>query len=132
MMLDAFKAWVSKADVVHVRPNALRSLSSISFLGGGVFVLWLASGIRDDQIFKYLLFSVGSLPFVATIIAYFIWMFWDPDRPQSEEFVLRREELSIYVHGRQGQTEPIEEPIHELPNVPETELPETPARREGE
>jgi len=129
-MLDAFKALISKADVVHVRPNALRSLSSISFLGGGVFILWLASGIHDDPIFKYLLFGMGSLPFVATVVAYFIWMFRDPDRLQSEEYVLRRTELSIYVHDAGGQTKPLEEPERKLQNVQETAPPQIAARKE--
>lgn len=125
------KAWLSKADMVHVRPNTMRPLSSISFLGGGVFVLWLASGIHDDPVFKYLLLGVGALPFLATIIAYFLLMFRDPDGLRSEEFILKRQELFIYRHDKAGQTKPLEEPQHQMPNVPETEPPKIQAQREG-
>jgi hypothetical protein len=128
-MLDVIKAWLAKADVVHVRPNALRVLSSPTYIGGGVVVVWIAIGIHDDPVSRYFLMLVGAIPFLTTACAYFFWAFRDPDRLQSEEFILRKQELAIVVHDRPGQTKSLEESKGHLLNVPETEPARTSEQR---
>ena len=44
---------------------------------------------------RYAQAPLGALPLFAVIIAYFLFLFRDPDRLQSEEYVLKLRELSL-------------------------------------
>ena len=50
---------------------------------------------QSDAVLKYGLVGLGALPFVCLAVAYFILLFLDRDRLQSEAFVLRQQELAI-------------------------------------
>ncbi len=51
--------------------------------------------LRDDAVLKYGFLAGFIFPLMATIIAFFWLMIKDPNRLQSEEFILRQQELSI-------------------------------------
>ena len=121
MKLDeAIKGWTSRAGIVRVR-NVLNPL--LWLCGLITPISWAAVYfLRDDPVAKYCLLTFGTLPILATLIGYFIWMFRDPDRLQSEEFVLRQQELTIYRRSEEGEPRPLETDKKMLPNVAETEL----------
>jgi hypothetical protein len=69
---------------------------------------WIAAYFfRDDTILKYFLFGVGAFPIFATLVAYFIFMFRDPNRLQSEEYQLHHEALQI-LHKRGDANEVVD------------------------
>jgi hypothetical protein len=115
---EAIRSWTSRAGVVRVR-NALNPL----LWAAGVLtpMSWIAAyAFRDDAILKYALVAFGALPGLATLASHLYFMFRDPDRLQSEEFVLRQQELSIVSRSGNGPR-PIESEGRELPNVVEVE-----------
>ncbi len=95
---EIIKIAISRAGIVKVR-NALASLLWLSLI-----CLPIASGVaylfRDDPILKYGFAIVAAAPILAAIIAYFLFLFRDPNRLQSEEFVLRHHaQQSIQTKG---------------------------------
>jgi hypothetical protein len=58
---------------------------------------------RDDAIVKYLLLAAALGTLLAALAGFFILSFRDPDRLQSEEFVLRQRELIIYEKGANAE-----------------------------
>jgi hypothetical protein len=84
---------ISRAGVVRVR-NALNALLwllaiSLPLCLSGIYLF------RDDAVLKYGFLAGFIFPLMATIIAFFWLMIKDPNRLQSEEFILRQQELSI-------------------------------------
>ena len=53
------------------------------------------------------LFSTGTLLLGVTIVAYFILLFRDPDRLQSEEYRLRQRELTM-IYGKGADAEVVD------------------------
>jgi hypothetical protein len=94
---DTIGNFTSRAGTVRVR-NALNPLLWTMALV--VPTSWIAAYFfRDEAMLEYALFGVGALPIFATLVAYFIFMFRDPNRLQSEEYQLRHEVLQI-LHKR--------------------------------
>jgi hypothetical protein len=61
----------------------------------------LAAVFVDGQLLKLTFLGFAGISIGSTLVAYFIFMFRDPDRLQSEEYQLRQRELRmIYRHGR--------------------------------
>ena len=61
----------------------------------------LAAVFVDGQLLKLTFLGFAGISIVSTLVAYFIFVFRDPDRLQSEEYQLRQRELRmIYRHGR--------------------------------
>jgi hypothetical protein len=121
MKLDeAIKSWTSRAGVIRVRNvlNPLLWLCGLITPSSWAAVYFL----REEPVIKYFLLASGAVPILATLISYFIWMFRDPDRLQSEEFVLRQQELTIYRRSEEGGARPLETDKTMLPNVAEIEL----------
>jgi hypothetical protein len=56
---------------------------------------FILSAIVDDRLIRVLLICFATIPVVATLIAYVIFMFRDPDRLQSEEYRIRQRALQI-------------------------------------
>lgn len=79
---DAIRSWTSRAGVVRVR-NALNPLLWMTALVVPTSLL-AAYLFRDDPILKYGLFVLGASSVIATLVGYFILLFRDPDRLQSE------------------------------------------------
>lgn len=70
------------------------------FCGCRLFACPLRPLFRDDPILNYVFALVAIAPIVAAIIAYFLFLFRDPNRLQSEEFVLRHHaQQSILTKG---------------------------------
>lgn len=112
--------WISRAGVVRVRNARNPLLWMIALVTP---TSWLAVYfLRDDIIVKYFFTAIGSLPVFGATVAYFIFIFRDPDRLQSEEFVLKQQELSIIRSGR-GEPKLVEVPDHTLPNIAEPDQP---------
>jgi len=84
---------ISRAGVVRVRNalNAMLWLCALCLLSSLIGLYFF----RDDPELKYLLAGLLSLPVLATTVCYFWFMFREPNRLQSEEFVLRQQELSV-------------------------------------
>jgi hypothetical protein len=62
---------------------------------------FILSAVVDDRLIRVLLICFAALPVIATLIAYVIFMFRDPDRLQSEEYRIRQRALQIlYRKGR--------------------------------
>ncbi len=71
--------------------NPLLWLSPIS-----ATICWIAAYVfRDDPILKYGFAGLGSLPIIASLVAYFLYFFLDRDRLQSEEFILKVRQLQL-------------------------------------
>lgn len=111
---QAIGNWISRAGVVNPLLWMIALVTPTSWLG--------AYFLRDDIIAKYFFMAIGSLPVFGTTIAYFIFMFRDPNRLQSEEYLERLEELSIIRAGR-GEPKLVEAPDHALPNIAEPAQP---------
>ena len=61
----------------------------------------LAAVFVDGRLLKLTFLGFAGISIGSTLVAYFIFMFRDPDRLQSEEYQLRQRELRmIYRHGR--------------------------------
>jgi hypothetical protein len=87
---EIIKSGISRADVVRVR-SALNPL-----LWALPPTCWATAYVfRDDSVLRYAQAPLGALPLFAVIIAYFLFLFRDPDRLQSEEYVLKLRELSL-------------------------------------
>ena len=64
-----------------------------------IIFLVAAYAFRDDPVLKYAFASLGALPTVASLVAYFMYFFQDRDRLQSEEFVLKAETVDYRTEG---------------------------------
>ncbi|HMK90881.1 MAG TPA: hypothetical protein VK446_14765 [Methylocystis sp.] len=105
--------WTSRAGVIRVR-NALNPLLWTAALVTPTS--WLAAYFfRDDAPLKYFFSGMGSLPVFGTLIAYFIYMFRDPDRLQSEEYLLRQHAIQI-LYKKDATTE-IVDIVNEAPRL---------------
>jgi hypothetical protein len=116
---DAIKSWSSRAGIVRVRS----ALNPILWTMAVALPLFLLSAyfFRDDYFAKWVLLMLAASSFLVTIVSYFIFLFRDPDRLQSEEFVLKQQELVIASRSREGLPQPIEAEGQELPNVAEVD-----------
>ncbi len=113
---ETIQYWTSRANVVRVK-NAVNTLLWMTALVTPTS--WLAAYFfQSDAILKYGFSLFGALPVFAALFAYFYFMLKDPDRLQSEEFVLRQQELSIY-RSSDGAPKPIETEERMLPNIAE-------------
>ena len=94
MSLDGLiRSATSRAGVVRVS-NVLNSLLWASATATPIcFVFSYVFG--SDPLLHYGLAGLGSLPILLMLVAYVYFMFRQPDRLQSEEFVLRQQEISI-------------------------------------
>ncbi|BDV33605.1 hypothetical protein SS37A_11340 [Methylocystis iwaonis] len=102
---DAIGSFTSRAGVVRVR-NALNPMLWTTAV---VFPTSLLAAyfFRDDDILKYALAAFGAFPVLVTIIAYFIFLFRDPDRLQSEEYLLQHQAMQI-LYKKDAVTESVE------------------------
>lgn len=110
---EAIKSWTSRAGIVRVR-NALNPMLWTTAL---VFPTSLLAAyfFRDEVIFKYVFSALGALPVLVTPISYFIFMFRDLDRLQSEEYLLRQHALEILY--KKDATSEIVDIVREMPRL---------------
>ena len=95
---EIVKAATTRVETVRVVRTALNPLLWLAGIGTPLaFVLALLAG---ETWFRMALFTTGALLLAVTVVAYFILLFRDPDRLQSEEYRLRQRELTmIYEKG---------------------------------
>ncbi|MGJ0451929.1 MAG: hypothetical protein ACR65T_01665 [Methylocystis sp.] len=102
---DAIGNFTSRAGIVRVR-NALNPMLWTTAV---VFPTSLLAAyfFRDDVVLKYALAAFGAIPVLVTIISYFIFLFKDPDRLQSEEYLLRHQAMQI-LYRKEAESEVVE------------------------
>lgn len=103
MKLDeVISSAISRAGVIHVR-NALNP-----FLWSFVWTLVLLVFMylmRDDPLVKYICLGLAALPLLVTLAVGVLFAVKHPDRLQSEEFVIRQQELTM-IERKGGYREP--------------------------
>ncbi len=110
---EAIKSWTSRAGVVRVQ-NALNPL--LWTMAIIVPTSWIAAYFfRDDALLKYFFTAFGALPVLMTLLAYFIYMFRDPKRLQSEDYQLRHQALEFL--GKKDAQWEIVQVVNELPRL---------------
>ena len=93
-LFDILKNFVSRASVVHVRSNALTShLWLLAILLPSLLVSGIFAG--PDTFLTYSLIVMVGFSVLALFVAYFFFMIKDPDRLQSERFMIKQRELNI-------------------------------------
>ncbi len=90
---EVVRSAIDRAGVIRVR-NAMNPMLWLSSASAIIF-LCAAFVFRDDPVLKYGFALLGASPILASLAAYFIFMFRDPDRLQSEEFVLKERALQL-------------------------------------
>lgn len=91
---DILKNFISRAGVVHARSTALNSLLWLlaillpSLLGSGIFT-------GPDTVLTYSLIGLVGFSVFALFVAYFYFMIKNPDRLQTETFMIKQRELNI-------------------------------------
>lgn len=110
---ETIKSWTTRAGVVRVR-NALNPLLWMMALV--VPTGWIAAYFfRDDLLMKFFFALLGAAPILATLTAYFIYMFRDPNRLQSEEHQLRTQALEFL--GKKDAKSEIVEIVNQAPRL---------------
>jgi hypothetical protein len=93
------RAGLSRIDTIRVVRTAVNPLLWQAGLTTPLFLL--AAILIDDRLVRLILVALATLFVFPAIIAYFILMFRDPDRLQSEEYRSRLQELRCAT-GRAG------------------------------
>lgn len=110
---DVLKSMVTRVGIVRVR-NALNPLLwSMATLAAATLIAAALAGV--DTWLALGLFGLTGLFAIGNLVAFFYFMVKNPDRLQSEEFVLRHLEI---VYERKGLPPLIA--ADQLPNDPET------------
>lgn len=90
---EIIRAGLSRIDTIRVVRTAINPL--LWLVGLTTPLAFILSAIVDDRLIRVLLICFAAIPVVATLIAYVIFMFRDPDRLQSEEYRIRQRALQI-------------------------------------
>jgi hypothetical protein len=102
---DLVKAATTRVETVPVVRTALNPLLWLT--GIGTPLAFVLAFLASETWFRVALFATGALLLAVTIVAYFILLFWDPDRLQSEEYRLRRRELTM-IYGKGASAEVVD------------------------
>lgn len=113
MKLDEIiKTGLSRADTIKVRT----AINPLLWLVGLTLPLCLVTAVViADQIVRLVLLGLAAVPIIITIIAYFIFLFRDPDRLQSEEYRIRQRALQILY--KKGAAAEIVEVANDMPRL---------------
>jgi len=93
---DVIGSAISRAGVVRVRSALNPFLWCFVFT---VAFLFAAYFLRDDPVTKYGCLALAALPLAVALGVGIFFALKDPDRLQSEEYVIRQRELRIYEQG---------------------------------
>lgn len=99
---DLVRTVTSRVETVRVVRTAINPLL---WLVGIVTPLSLVLAVAaGDALMRTAMLGLASLPVVVTIVAYFVLVFRDPDRLQSEEYRLRQRALQmLYKKGANAE-----------------------------
>ncbi|EJW13245.1 hypothetical protein A33M_0102 [Rhodovulum sp. PH10] len=96
---EIVRAGLSRVDTIRVVRTAVNPL--LWLVGLTVPLFLLAAVLIDDRPVRLLLIGLAALLVLPALVAYFILLFRDPDRLQSEEYRIRLQELRFrYRKGR--------------------------------
>jgi membrane protein YdbS with pleckstrin-like domain len=110
---DLIKAATSRVETVRVVRTAINPLLwLVGIVTPASLVLAVAVG---ETWIRAALFSLGALPVVVTIAAYFVLMFRGPDRLQSEEYRFRQRALQMLY--RKGTSAEIVDAAREIVRI---------------
>lgn len=90
---EIIRAGLSRIDTIRVVRTAINPL--LWLVGLTTPLAFILSAVVDDRLIRVLLICFAAIPIIATLIAYVIFMFRDPDRLQSEEYRIRQRALQI-------------------------------------
>jgi hypothetical protein len=116
---EIFASLTSRAGVVRIR-NIMNHVVWFMIVGTLAFVS-AAHLFQDDPILKYAFAFFSVVPTLVFVVTHFFFMFKSPDRLQSEEFIVRQQELRIESRSTKGLPQKIEGEGLELPNVIEVD-----------
>jgi len=102
---EVIKRAVSRAGVIRVQ-NAMNPLLWVLAISAPTCLV-AAYMFRDDPVLRYGFSALAALPIVCSVIAYFLYFFFDRNRLQSEEFINRQRELSI-IERKGGPPMPLD------------------------
>ncbi len=90
---ETFRSWTSRAGVVRVST----SLNPLLWILAPVMpTSWIAAYFFQERPeLLYALIALGALPVILSLAAYFIYMFRDPNRLQSQEYLLRHQAMEL-------------------------------------
>jgi hypothetical protein len=107
---DIIRSAISRAGVVRVRsalnPFLWCFVWTVAFLVATYF-------LRDDAVTKYACLWLAALPLLITLSVGILFALKDPDRLQSEEFVIKQSELRMIY--KKGASAEIVEVAREVP-----------------
>jgi hypothetical protein len=81
---EEIRTGLSRVDTVRVVRTAINPL--LWLVGLTTPIAFFLTAIIGDQMIRLVLLCFAAVPVLATLIAYAIFMFRDPDRLQSEEY----------------------------------------------
>jgi hypothetical protein len=99
---EIIRTGLSRVDTIRVVRTALNPL--LWLVGLTTPAAFILAAFIGDQFIRLILLCFAAIPVVATLIAYVIFMFRDPDRLQSEEYRIRQRALQI-LYKKGGSTE---------------------------
>jgi hypothetical protein len=108
---DIVRGAVSGVDTVRVVRTAINPLLWV--VGLTVPLSCVLAFLATDPLVRILFFGFAAVVLVVAFIAYFILLFRDPDRLQSEEYRLRQRALQMLY--RQGASPEIVDVAREIP-----------------
>ncbi len=121
-----------RADAIIERVSTKSVLNPLLWLCGICEIFAVPAAVISKGGLQVFLCCLAGLPVIAAIIAYFIFMFRDPDRLQSEDYQINRQKIS---HGtKEEENVPLLEQTNPTPTIliegvqasEPDELPETP------
>lgn len=89
---ELIRSGMSRIGVVRVRSALNPFLWSLAW---SLVFLSFAVALKDDKVAEYILVALAAIPMVVSMGIGCFFAFTDPDRLQSEEYVLKQSELSI-------------------------------------
>lgn len=87
------RAGLSRVDTIRVVRTAVNPL--LWLVGLTMPVLLLVVILVDDRVIRLVFAGLAAIPVLATLVAYFIFLFRDPDRLQSEEYRIRQRAIQL-------------------------------------
>jgi hypothetical protein len=99
---EIIRTGLSRVDTIRVVRTALNPL--LWLVGLTTPAAFILAALISDQFMRLILLGFAAIPVVATLVAYVIFMFRDPDRLQSEEYRIRQRALQI-LYKKGGSTE---------------------------
>ncbi|MDC7784169.1 hypothetical protein PQJ75_05930 [Rhodoplanes sp. TEM] len=87
------RAGLSRVDTIRVVRTAVNPM--LWLVGLTMPVSLLVVILVDDRSIRLVFAGLASIPVLATLVAYFIFVFRDPDRLQSEEYRIRQRAIQL-------------------------------------